>query len=1108
MHLTALCKGSSMGRVFKFQTLLIMKLIAIFLLVTCLQVSARGFAQTVTLSERGASLKKIFREINKQTGVQFFYDDELLKQVGKVDINVTNAPLQNVLSICFKGQLVTYSIVGNAIVIKQREKTAEQKNETINEVQAIDVRGTVTDEQGRSIQSVSVVVPGTPFGSMTNANGEYTIKNVPENADLLFSYVGYESLTVHIQGRSVINVVLKMEVRQMDETVVIGYGTTTRRKSTGSVSTINAEEISKQPVANPLNALQGRVAGALVTQSNGLPGSRVTIQIRGINSIDQTGAGTQPLYIVDGVPFNITDNSVPATNDLNGRGQFAAAGGLSPFNVINPNDIESISILKDADATAIYGTRGANGVVLITTKKGKSGKTKLDLNVYQGQGKVGHFIPMMNTEQYLQMRRGAYANDGITPNATNAPDLFLWDQSAYTDWQKKYLGGTADVSDAEATVSGGDQRTRFYLNAGYHRETPVFPGDYKDQRISSRLNVDHNSLDRKFNANVSVNYTFDNTNLLSRDLSTLYNLPTNLPLYNPDGSLYWNANFTNPESYLLVKYLGKTNNLMANTVLRYTILPGLDLKTSIGFNRVQLEQATQNPALSKNPLSGTPTNSASFANLDQKSYIIEPQATYTRNILKGRLSALLGSTFQNSLNTSLRTSGDNYSTPALLGSITGAGTFGTPSYGYTQYRYNSVFGRLTYDWEAKYLFNGVLRRDGSSRFGQDKKFGTFWSLGGGWVFSNESFAKALPFLSFGKLRASYGLTGNDQIQDYLYTSFFTSSGTYQNSSALVFNQISNPLLHWQNTYKLEFGLDMSFLKQRVDLTANYYKNRTPDQLGFLSLAPQAGTNAYASNFDALIQNTGLEFELNTQNINKKDFTWRTSFNITVPRTKLLSASPSYFYYNQSVLGKPLSAVFGYIYKGVDPATGNPLYRDATKDSLTFTPNFSLDRSVIGYSAPKFYGGLNNVISYKGFDLSFFFQFTKQDGNLRQGASVDPTPGVLSNGNQPVYWLDRWTSPGKTAALPKFTTAPFAYYNYASASDANWGDISFLRLRTVNLSYTFPKSLLDNWKLDNLRFYLQSQNLWWTSKNKYVYDPETGTAMPPLRVITAGINVTL
>lgn len=1086
------------------KSLLVLKFTTVLVLTTCFFANAKGYSQGITLAEQNASLQSVFKKIRSQTGFNFVYRDEWLSRTKRVSIRVTNASLAEVMLQCLEGEPLSYEVIGNTVVIRQKPRIAEKNIIVLPDAQLMEVRGTVTDETGRPLQSVSVVVPGTPLGSMTNVKGEYSIKNVPENADLLFSYVSYESQRVQINGRSTINIVLKQEIKQLDETVVIGYGTTTKRKSTGSISSITAEEIAKQPVANPLNALQGRIAGALVTQSNGLPGSRVTVQIRGINSIDQTGAAAVPLFIIDGVPFNINDAAVPKSNDLNAFGQFAAAGGLNAFAVINPSDIERIDVLKDADATAIYGTRGANGVVLITTKKGKAGKTKFDANIYQGSGKVGHFIPMMNTQQYRQMRRQAFVNDGLTANTATAPDLFLWDSTATTDWQQKYLGGTAKITDVQGSVSGGDQRTRLYLNAGYHRETPVFPGDYNDQRVSTRLNVDHNSLDRKFNANVSLNYSYDPTNLLSRDLSTLYNLPPNLPLYNSDGSLYWNANFTNPESNRLVTYTGKAHNMMANTVLRYTVLPGLDIKTSFGFNRVQLEQTTENPALSKNPLTTSPTNSAAFATIDQKGYILEPQATYNRNIFKGRLSALLGSTFQNTLNTFLRLTGDNYSTASLLGSITGAGTTGTPAYGYTQYRYNSVFGRLTYDWASKYLFNGVLRRDGSSRFGSDKRFGTFWSLGGGWVFSSEKFAKPWSFLSFGKLRASYGLTGNDQIGDYLYSNFFTTSATYQNNATLVASRIDNSKLHWQNTYKLEFGLDLTFLNRRVELTTNYYHNRTPDQLGFLTLSSQTGFNSYASNFDALIQNTGLEFELRTQNLNGRDIKWSSSFNITIPRTKLISASPNYFFYNPVIIGQPLSVALRYHYVGVNPATGRPLYQSLPGDSATLVPNLNTDRLSAGYTAPKLYGGLNNVLNYKNLEFSFFFQFTKQSGNIYPSAA----PGVLTNGNQPTYWLSStWIKTGDANVLPKYTTTSSVYSNYGQ-SDAVWGDASFVRLRTVNISYQFPQSLISRLKLENVRMYLQGQNLWWASKNKYVYDPETGTAMPPLRVITAGINVTL
>lgn len=1089
----------------------VMRWTAFLLTVLLMHTYAAGSAQNVSYSVKGAKLKQVFSAVEKQTGYVFFANELLFKETRPVTVTANNMPVFEFLNTILKDQPLEYVVQGKTIILSVKkssfQKPAATPAETPAPVDTFIIRGKVVDEAGRPVPSVSVVQPGTPFGTLTEGDGTYTFRNAAKTGELIFSYIGYETVRVRVNGRERIDVVLKVSVSGLGETVVIGYGTTTKMRNTGSISSVSAEEIAKQPVANPLNALQGRVSGALVTQSNGLPGSRVTIVVRGLNTLDQTGAGSQPLYIVDGIPFMIQDGQTPVTNDINGRGAYAAQGGMSPFAVINPAEIERIDVLKDADATAIYGTRGANGVVLITTKKGKAGKTKVDVNVYRGAGKVGHFIPMMNNQQYRQMRYEAFANDGITPTAGNAPDLLVWDSTKTTDWQRKYMGGTANTTDAQATISGGDSRTRFLLNAGYHKETTVFPGDYDDYRVSARLNAEHNSQDQKFNATVSVNYAYGASDLLSQDLSTLYNLPPNLPLYDNNGNLSWVGNFRNPESYLLVKYLGKTNNLMTNALLRYTVLPGLDVKASFGFNSISTDQNTQSPAISKSPLSSVPTNSASFYNLDQRSWILEPQITYNRNIAKGRLQTLLGSTFQHSLNTSLGINANNYSSAALLGSPAGAGTYGTPSTSYTQYRFNSIFGRATYDWDSRYILNAVIRRDGSSRFGPNKRFGNFWSIGAAWVFSNEKFMESATWLNYGKLRGSYGLTGNDQIGDYLYRTLFTPQAAYQNGASIAPNRIDNPALQWQTTYKLEFGMELGFLRDRLQLIANYYRNRTPNQLGYLTMSPQAGFNSYSANFDALIENKGFEFELNTVNFRTKDFSWNTAFNLTIPRTKVVRASKSYFFYNANALGQQLSYALRYRYAGADPATGEPLYRDLGKDSLTFRPNATTDRGVVGYTAPKAYGGINNTITYKDFDLSFFFQYTIQEGNLISGNSFAPSPGALANGNMPLYWLDRWQKPGDVSRLPRYSSGTSIYSNYFS-SDAIFGNTSFLRLRNVNLSYRLPKEWASKIKTDNLRVYLQGQNLWWTSKQKYVYDPETGLSMPPLRVITAGINVTL
>ncbi|MDF2187792.1 SusC/RagA family TonB-linked outer membrane protein [Paraflavitalea sp. CAU 1676] len=1072
-----------------------MKLTIILTVGFCFSAAAGGFSQSITLSEKDAKLESVIRKVTKQCGYYFIYRNEWMAGAKKVDVEVVNASLKQVLDICFKGQPLSYSIVGNMVVIAKDPTPANDA--TLPDVpKQIDIAGVVMNEQRLPLAGASVAVKGTSNGTTTDQQGRFSLRQVDEKAVLQISFVGYQSQEQPVNRSVELSIRLKQSDSKLDETIIIGYGTTTRKKNIGSVSSISTEEISKQPVGNVLNALQGRMAGAYVTQSNGVPGSRVSINIRGTGSLDAR-VGAQPLYIVDGVPFMMMTGS--SSNDLNEKGTFSAAGGISPFNVINPGDIERIDILKDADATAIYGTKGTNGVVLITTKKGKAGKTKLDVNVYQGWGKVAKFVPLMNTQQYLQMRREAFANDGLTPTAGSAPDLMLWDSTADTNWQEKYLGGTASTTDAQVAIAGGDQRTRFILNTGYHRETLVFPGNNSDVRISGRVNVDHNSLDKKFNATVSVSYAMDKSKLLRNDLSAIYNLPPNMPLHKPDGSLWWNANFVNPESYQLLRYFGKTFNLITSTALRYTILPGLDIKASFGYNHLSLEQNNQYPAVSRNPLTTVPTNSAEFANISQCSYIAEPQLTYNRELFGGKLSALLGTTFQQSQFSSTYFLADNYGTAALLGSPAGAGTYNPPTVSNLLYRYNSVFGRLSYDWASKYLFNGVLRRDGSSRFGPGMRFGNFWSVGGAWIFSNELFAKNLSFLSFGKLRGSYGKTGNDIILDYQYRSLFVSRTPYQNSPAIAPSGIDNPLLHWQSTYKLEFGLDLGFLKDRILLAANYYRARNPDQLGSVVLGSQSGFNNYFANFDALIRNTGYEFELNTINVQTKDFKWTSSFNVTIPRTIVARANPLFFTANVLRPGQPLTAELRYVFKGLDEQ-GRGLYKDFRKDSVTLTPNVTFDKAVTGYSAPQAYGGFNNQLNYKNFELSFFFQFTKQQGFKYP----IPSPGVLTRGNQTPIFLNAWRKPGDNSAFPRYSTSPGSYVNFIQA-DAIWGDASFIRLRNVNLSYTLPASVVKKIKMDRARVYLQAQNVWWTSNRKYVFDPETYMSLPPLRVITAGIN---
>jgi len=1095
----------------RIKLLIIMKLTAILLCVTLFKVSAEeANAQTLSLNFKNSPLEKVFAEIERQSGYSFLYGKRLLLTATPVSVDVHNVSLESALNTIFDQEPLTYKISDRQIIVSA--KVSPQGNNNVDKAKSMDavppqVTGRILNEDGNPIPGVSISIKGGKVVGMTNEQGHFTLSNIPDDAILVFTSVNMEPREVRLNGRKELAFTMISKLSRLDEVVAIAYGTSTRRRNTGSVSSVASEEIAKQPVQNPLNALEGRVAGALITQSNGLPGSNVNIQIRGTSSL---GNGTIPLYIIDGVPFNIQDQAIPATGALNNYGLRGAQGQISPFSVINPADIERIDVLKDADATAIYGTRAANGVVLITTKRGKAGKTKLDLNVYQGVGTVAHFIDMMNLPQYLALRHKAFANDGITPTAANAPDFFTYDSTKSTNWQKKYLGGTSQLTDVEATVSGGDMRTRFLLAGGFHRETTVFPGSQQDMRGTLQFNSEHSSLDRKFNVVLSAMYTYDQSNLVTTDLaSNVYYLPPDYLLHNPNGSLFWDGNFTNPESYFNAKYIGKTNNLLANSQLRYSILPGLDLKASLGFTKISLNQNTQNPVSAQSPLTA-PVNKASFGNVDQQSYTLEPQIVYNRNISKGHLTLLAGSTFQRSVNSTSTISASGYTNANLLASITGASSY-TPSGTYTLYKYNSFFGRLTYNWKEKYIVNGNIRRDGSSRFGPGRRFGTFGSVGGAWILSNEHFFSSLTkVVSFAKLRASYGITGNDQIADYQFLSTYnpgSASSVYQGVSILSPSAGDN-YIHWETNKKMEFGIDLGFYKDRFLLTADYYRNRSDNQLSYLVLPFQTGYNSYTGNFPALLQNRGFEFEVNTKNVDSRNFTWKTSVNVTIPQNKLLKIDPNYFYASTYKLGHSIHQMLRYHYAGVNSSTGAPMYMVGGKDSATATPNFNTDRVLVGEGDPSWYGGMSNEFRYKNWDLSFFVQVTRQKGNIYPAPVVffSPTgiPGTL--GNVPAWWLTAgmWQRPGDNVKAPKATTIT-SPYSYLAQSTFPWGDNSFVKLRNVSLSYSLPNRWISHIKMSNCRVYVQGQNLLTFTKNKVAYDPETGTSTPPLRIITFGLN---
>jgi TonB-linked SusC/RagA family outer membrane protein len=1110
-------KSTNNGAVFPLNSigkiLFIMKLVLTLIIVSCLSVSASVFSQDMrmSLNVKDAAISKIIKTIEKNTAYKFVYNNNLFPADTKVNIEVSNVTVAEVLTKTLANTGFTYKVLGNNLIVITKANN--------NAAQARRIIGLVTDEDGIPLIGVSVRLQNDKSaGSATDVNGHFQIDAVNNNDVLIFSFIGYKTVTAPLPVSGSINIKLAPASGSLNEVQVIGYGSTTRKLNTGSVSSITAADLSKETVTNPLTALQGRIAGMQITQDNGLPGAGVRVSIRGTGTSANllSGSGYVPLYVIDGVPFTLFSGGSPTTDQLNAYGTSGASGAISPFSMINPEDIERIDVLKDADATAIYGSRGTNGVVLITTKKGTKGHTNFNVNLYQGIEKVGHFIDMMNTDEYLTMRRQAFANAGITPTTANAKDLTVWDQTAYTNWQKYFIGGTAHTTNATASVSGGDQQNTFLFSSTYRKEGTVFPGDYNANTFSSRLNAGHKTMDNRFSIDLSVNYSYMNNDLPTTDLSTVYNLAPNYPITSPDGTANWTS--TNPLAYFLKTYQAETSNLITNSTIKYTVLPGLDIKANLGYTLTSLHQTNVNPASSQNPATASSaTSTLTYTDNSNSNYNIEPQIQYNRKIGSGKLDVLVGTTFQQSKATGQYLQGTGYSNENLINSLLGASTVTIPYNNYSLYKYNAFFGRVNYNWEDKYLLDVTFRRDGSSRFGPDHRYGNFGAVGAAWIFTKENFAKNLAFLSFGKLRASYGVTGNDEISNYRYLALNNVAGStyaYQGSSVLYQASIANPDLHWETTTKLDAALELGFLQDRILLKTDFYRNRTTDILAYITLPSQTTTSGYYANLPAVIQNQGFEFELNTINLSSNSFKWNTAINLTINRNKLISYPnlSTSSYSSTYFIGQPLDIVQLYHYTGVNPATGLPTFQTANG-----TPNFATDRSIAPYGKP-FYGGISNTVTYKNFQLDFTFQFNHRFGYLNNTLASNFNPYGYNYTNQSTALLNRWAQPGDAAFYPAASVTANSLYSTLASSDYNWGDASYIKFKTLSLTYTLPKRFVNKLKLSNTSVYVQGQNLYTWAKQQYTLDPETtlpgtggslGTgnyiAFPQLRTMVIGIN---
>lgn len=1082
---------------FKRRIIMRLNLILFITLMACMHVTGKVHAQKVTLNLKNAKLSEVLKQIQKQTGYDPFYDSEQIKAAKRITISIKDVDLQEVLDSCLKDQPFVYKILNKTIVLSYKSPPPAPKPLKIT------IRGRVIDESNSPIPGVSVHIKGTNIGTQTDANGEYTIEADP-NGTLIFSHLGFESYEQKINGQIVINMTMAEATNQLTETVVKGYYNTSKALNTGNVSSVKSDAIGKQPVGDVITALEGRVPGLYISQNSGIPGATFSIKLRGQNSLRSDG--NNPLYVIDNIPYN--------TTNLIANTVAGVSGAITIFSGIRPNDIESIEILKDADATAIYGSRGANGVILITTKKGKEGKSKLDFNLYSGAGVAARRLDLMNTQEYLEMRREAFKNDNATPGATAYDLNGGWgDVNKDTDWQKEMIGGNSSITDAQVSISGGNSNTQYLIGGGYRRETTVFPGDYRNRRISSNVNINHQSDNKRFRAGFTMNYVNDNNRVPTSDFTENILLAPNAPLlYSPDGKLNWqNSTWANPLWPTTRRTVNALDNWSTSINLGFQLTNALSITTRGGYSDMSAKASNINPFVNYDPAVEILPNfrTHQFGSTQQKSWIIEPGLNYNATFGKAKLETLVGATFQQNDQVGTVQVASGFASVGVINDISSATTVKVSGFTDSRYRYTAIYARIGLNYDDKYLLNITGRRDGSSRFGPGKQFGNFGAVGAAWLFQKERFFERLTWLSYGKIRTSYGITGSDQIGDYKFLSSYSSNTeAYQQIVGLVPTQLTNPKFGWETVKKLEAALELGFINNRFLLNLSWYQNRTGNQLVGLSLPGITGFSNVQANLPAVIQNTGFELEVTTENINNGKFSWSTTANISVPRNKLVSYPnlEGSSYAGVYTIGMPLSSRYYYTYTGINPTTGVYEFKDENKDGAI---TFSGDRTPYKVDQ-NFFGGVQNSLSFSGLQLDFFFQFVKQNGF--------DLLSIVAPGGYTSQWANQPKSIIHNPSIQRYSQRPgtpaSSAYSLFQSSNGSIVDASFIRLKNVSLSWDLPDTFRKPLKLSRARIFILGQNLI-TITNYKGLDPEisgfrgiAGLRLPPLRMITAGIQISL
>ncbi len=968
------------------------------------------------------------------------------------------------------------------------------------------ITGTVTSvEDNMGVPGATVLVKGTTIGTATDLDGKYSI-SVPAGSNVLvFTFVGLTSQEVSIGNQTTINVALQPDVQSLSEFVITSYGDQSKREITGAISSVKGEVFENLPMQSFDRAMQGRIAGVQVTSTSGQPGGALNVRIRGVGSIN---AGNDPLYIVDGV-------------QLGGGASTSTQGDQNPLASINPNDIESIEVLKDAAAASIYGAQAANGVVLITTKKGKKGATQTKISIQEGIVQPLNLYNVMNARQLAGIKRDAFINAGLNPaNAAAAygnpedPALqsYDWVDALYRD---------ARLSVYDLSMSGGDEKTSFYISGAYTKqEGQIIQSQY--ERGTGRLNITHRPNKKlTVSANLSLaaqktNGTIANGNFVNGPFTAGFTSRPNVPIYDEDGGFArypsaHNFGYNIVQGVFQETRKGTSVQTVSNLQLNYQIIPWLSWTSYFGVDFS--DGRDQNNRPSTIPVFSSYGGSSFFQDDRRLNYNTNHNFNFSKKFNDVHtVSGIAGFEYKGFEREIINATGRGFADPTLVYLQNAATPFAIGG-SFTEYKRAGFFGQAKYDYDDRYTADFTIRRDGHSRFGEQNKWGTFGAASVGWRISSEGFMQGLTWLDNLRVRASYGITGNSEIDNFASRTLVGNTGQYLGSGALALSQLGNDLLTWEEAETFNIGLDATIFNGRVITTVDFWRKNSSSLLFDTPLPNDSGFGSITRNA-GLLRNQGVDIDVQTVNIVAGKFQWSTGFNITFLENELLELYDGLDRIgNTLIVGKPIQFWYTHQYLGVNPANGRALYADADNNPTYIVGESTL--RYIGSGLPNSYGGLTNSFSYGPVSLEVFFQgqFGNLAGNQDQFNLENWGSGT---GNLRTNQLDYWKAPGdvKTVGRPYEGGQAPGTSAINTFSTRFLSDGGYIRLKQVTLNYTMSSAAASKIGMKGLTAFVQGLNL--TTFSKYQgQDPEVVGIVglvsigryPNPRQFSAGVNLT-